>query len=78
MTPALRRSGLKWQDGFYEHRLREAEDVLPVFLYIYLNPYRAGLIPTDQTWPGYYCAPDDWKWFGHQTANAMPQPEWLK
>ena len=33
-----------WQEGFFEHRLRETEDVLPVFLYIYLNPYKAGLI----------------------------------
>ena len=44
VTPELRRSGLKWQEGFFEHRLRETEDVLPVFLYIYLNPYKAGLI----------------------------------
>jgi putative transposase len=78
VTPALRGIGMKWQEGFYEHRLREAEDLLPVFLYIFLNPYRAGLIPTDRTWPGYYCAPEDWKWFGAMTANAVPQPEWLK
>ena len=69
---------MKWQEGFYEHRLRKTEDLLPVFLYVYLNPYRAGLISTDQTWPGYYCAPEDWIWFGVMTANAVPQPEWLR
>lgn len=78
VAPALRSHGLKWQEGFYEHRLREAEDVLPVFLYIYLNPYRAGLISADRTWPGYYCAPEDWNWFGGMTDNAVPQSEWLK
>ncbi|MFZ5495155.1 MAG: hypothetical protein ACOZE5_07430 [Verrucomicrobiota bacterium] len=44
LTPALRNHGLKWQEGFYDHQIRESEDLLPVFLYIYLNPYRAGLL----------------------------------
>lgn len=77
MTPALRSAGMKWQEGFYEHRLRESEDVLPVFLYIYLNPYRAGLLATERTWPGYYCSLEDWQWFGEMTRDAVPQPEWL-
>jgi len=78
LTPALRRHGLSWQEGYYEHQIREVEDLLPVFLYIYLNPYRAGLLPTDRTWPGYYCCPEDWKWFGDMTNESMPQPEWLR
>lgn len=78
VSPALRIRGLKWQEGFYEHRLRESEHVLPVFLYIYLNPYRAGLLSTEQTWSGYYCMPEDWKWFGEMTRDAVPQPEWLR
>lgn len=77
-APALRARGLKWQEGFYEHRLREGEDVMPVFLYIFLNPYEAGLITKDQTWSGYFCAPADWQWFGEMTAQSMPQLEWLK
>jgi REP element-mobilizing transposase RayT len=78
IAPALRTSGLKWQEGFYEHRLREKEEVVPVFLYIYLNPYRAELLSPERIWPGYYCAPDDWKWFGALTCEAVPQPEWLR
>lgn len=78
VTPALRRAGLKWQEGFYEHQSREKEVLLPVFLYVYLNPYRAGLLATDQTWPGYHCAADDWKWFGEMTREEVPQPEWLR
>ena len=77
VTPALRCTGLKWQAGFYEHRLREKEDVLPIFHYVFLNPYRAGLASGNQVWTGYYCAPEDWKWFGQLTSEAVPQPEWL-
>jgi putative transposase len=78
LTPALRHHGLKWQEGFYEHQIRESEDLLPIFLYIYLNPYRADLVPVDQIWPGYYCCLEDWKWFEGLTRESMPQPEWLR
>ena len=74
----LRDHGLRWQEGYYEHQRRESEDLLPVFLYILLNPYRAGLLPADQSWPGYRCHPEDWKWFGELTREAVPQPEWLR
>lgn len=74
----LRDRGLKWQRGYYDHRLRTAEDLLPVFLYVFLNPYRAGLCKTDGTWAGYYCAPDDWEWFGSLTHSECPFPEWLQ
>ncbi len=74
----LRRHELRWQEGFYEHRIRESEDLLPVFLYIFLNPYRAGLLTEAETWPGYYCCAEDWDWFGALTREAGPQPEWLR
>ncbi len=77
LSPLLRVRELRWQEGFFEHRMRESEDLLPVFLYIFLNPYRAGLLTTEQSWPGYYCSPEDWKWFGELTREAVPQPEWL-
>ena len=73
----LRRHAMKWQSGYFDHRLRTNEDVLPIFLYIFLNPYRAGLIPYDQRWPGYFCSPDDWVWFEPLTSNSLPFPEWL-
>ena len=74
----LRRRNLGWQEGFYEHRMRCAADMAPVFHYVYLNPYRAKLVSENQTWPGYYCSAEDWKWFGAMTDEAVPQPEWLK
>ena len=78
LSPCLRPARLHWQDGFYDHQLRPADDELAVFLYIYLNPYRAGLLPGTKTWPGYRCRPEDWAWFGALTKECTPQPEWLR
>jgi hypothetical protein len=68
---------LKWQKGFFDHRLRDGEDRLPVFLYIFLNPYRAGLTAQNASSPGYHCAADDWAWFEALTKEGCAFPEWL-
>jgi REP element-mobilizing transposase RayT len=34
-----------WQQGFYDHVLREDDDVMCVVKYILNNPFRAGLVP---------------------------------
>jgi REP element-mobilizing transposase RayT len=78
LTPVLRSRGLHWQENFYDHRLRSDAELLPTFLYIFLNPYRSGLIQPDQKWPWYQCTPEDWEWFGGMTNEARPFPEWLR
>ena len=78
LAPVLRGHSLRWQKNFYDHRLRAVDELLPTFLYIFLNPYRANLIATDEKWPWYYCAPDDWEWFGGMTNESAPFPEWLR
>jgi REP element-mobilizing transposase RayT len=78
LAPSLRRMRLHWQDGYYDRKLRDSDDRQAVFLYIYLNPYRSGLIPADARWPGYYCAAEDWAWFGELTDQGCPMPEWLQ
>lgn len=77
LSPVLRQAGLRWQPAYFDHRLRAGEDVLPVFLYIFLNPYRAGLIPQAAKWSGYYCCANDWSWFEPLTNAETPFPEWL-
>lgn len=77
LAPGLRKNGLCWQQAYFDHRMRSAEDRLPVLLYIYLNPYRAGLLPQNERWPGYYCSDEGWAWFGALTNDAAPMPEWL-
>jgi len=38
------RSGPFWSPGFYDHALREEEDMLNIARYIVANPVRAGLV----------------------------------
>lgn len=74
----LRASGIAWQrGGFYDHKIRPDEPVLPVFHYIFMNPYRKQLLPPGEPWPFFVCSPDDWAWFQHETNKGVPHPEWL-
>jgi len=78
MTSAcLRAGGIDWERGFFDHRLRTADDILDVLLYIYLNPYRAGLCARTESWPWFHCHPDDWAWFRGYLNADRPPPEWL-
>jgi REP element-mobilizing transposase RayT len=77
LTPRLRLGGLRWQKAYFDHRMRPQEDPLPVFLSIFLNPYRAGLLQQNEQWPGYFCCEEDWAWFGALTNESVPVPEWL-
>lgn len=76
-APMLRTAGMRWQRGYFDHRVRAEEKRLPVFLYIYLNPYRARLVDTAKKWPGYFCTPEDWAWFSPMTNQGCPFPGWL-
>lgn len=78
LAPALRARGVHWERGYFDHRTRADEDRWPVFLYIFLNPYREGLIQAGQSWNGYYCSREDWAWFGELTNRPCPFPEWLE
>jgi len=42
-----------WQRNFFEHRLRPDETAGSYALYIFMNPYRAGLIQPSETWSGW-------------------------
>jgi REP element-mobilizing transposase RayT len=78
LAPRLKQHGICWQRSFYDHRMRHAEDLLSVFLYVFLNPHRAGILRAGDAWPGYICAADDWKWFEPLSAHGAPWPEWLE
>lgn len=53
---SLRPHGLEWQENYYDHRLRHEDDYEPFARYVFLNPYRAGLIPLTARWPFW------WRW----------------
>lgn len=43
--------GIIWQQGFFEHRLRQHESAQEKFEYIRQNPVRAGLVDDPVKWP---------------------------
>jgi len=45
------RSGILWQEGFFERTLRRDEDLTAVASYIAHNPVRAALIERAEDWP---------------------------
>jgi putative transposase len=42
---------VKWQDGYFDHRLRSFESACEKADYIRMNPLRAGLASTPAEWP---------------------------
>ncbi len=76
-SAGLRAVGIVWERGFFDHRLRAGDAALDVFLYIYLNPYRAGLCARTERWPWFHCHSDDWTWFRVYLDSDRPPPEWL-
>ena len=43
--------GIEWQDGFFDHRLRNQDSAQQKHDYILQNPVRTGLCPKPQDWP---------------------------
>lgn len=75
---ALQAAGLAWQSGYFDHRVRDSESMLPVLCYILLNPVRAGLTDRGESWSGYHCSPAVWSWFKEYADEAVVEPAWLE
>jgi REP element-mobilizing transposase RayT len=50
---------VRWQSGFFDHRLRSDESEDAKTDYIRLNPVRAGLIDRAEDWPYFWPKPED-------------------
>ena len=50
------RSGVRWQRGFFDHRLRPGEQADQKLEYIRQNPVRAGLVERPDVWPWVWTA----------------------
>ena len=44
INDALGRSGPVWQRGYFDHAIRNEEDLVDISRYIVTNPLRAGLV----------------------------------
>lgn len=51
-------AGVRWQRGFFDHRLRCDESLDAKSSYIRTNPVRAGLVARAEEWPWVYAAGD--------------------
>ena len=47
--------GPVWQSGFYDHCLRDDEDLLKQARYLALNPVRRGLVSRIEDYPFWWC-----------------------
>lgn len=77
-SPTLRRSSLAWQQNYFEHRLRPEEASEPYLRYMMANPYRAGLVRNEETWPYWAITSPQARWFLEKYPKQRPEPEWLE
>ena len=70
--------GIEWQSNFFDHRLR-LDDASEAFArYIFLNPYRKGLIQLEATWPWWTVSANYRPEFlGALSLEGYPPSEWL-
>ncbi len=69
---------LRWQRDFFEHRLRGDERMEAYGQYVFLNPYRAGLISAGQCWPHWGCPrPDLFRFTALLNPDGSPPRKWV-
>jgi len=69
---------VKWQENFFEHRLRPEEAAEPFAFYIFMNPYCADLCRLEQIWSGWIPSPTvRWEFESKMRAGGLPQFEWI-
>jgi REP element-mobilizing transposase RayT len=67
-----------WQRDFWEHRVREDERWEDYGLYIFLNPYRAGLISRGEAWPWWWVPePKVFSFMQALDSRGAPPSEWI-
>jgi REP element-mobilizing transposase RayT len=49
-TYMARTQSVRWQDGYFDHRLRSPSEYLDKYAYVRLNPVRAGLCTSPEDW----------------------------
>ena len=75
---SLATNGCAWQRDFFEHHVRPDEHPDPFARYIFLNPYRAGLIERRAVWPHTYLPPAvGFDFLALLEDGRYPPQEWL-
>jgi putative transposase len=68
----------RWQDDFFERRVRTKESLEDYARYIFMNPYRSNLLRLDERWPWWFCPEESQFEFPALIGqgNAIPK-EWI-
>jgi REP element-mobilizing transposase RayT len=59
-----RQCGVVWQDGFFDHRLRDAQEENAKYHYVRHNPVRQHLCARPEDWP------HQWRWNGRELVRG--------
>lgn len=74
----LAKRNLAWQDNFFDHRLRQSGKIEGFAKYVFLNPYRRGLIHCREIWPWWKLKPGVQLGFvGMLVDGKYPREPWL-
>jgi REP element-mobilizing transposase RayT len=67
-----------FERDFVGHRLRETEKAEDYGLYLFLCPYRAGLIPAEEKWPGWWLPEAAvFQFPAALSPEGLPPAEWI-
>jgi putative transposase len=66
-----------FQRDFWEHRLRDNENAEDYALYVFLNPYRAGVLGGDEQWSGWWVPQPTYFRFTELLVHGSPPAEWI-
>jgi putative transposase len=48
--------GVRWQESFFDHRIRQSHEKETTWAYIHRNPTAKGLCREDENWPDWWSA----------------------
>jgi REP element-mobilizing transposase RayT len=70
--------GVRWQRDFWEERVRAETGAEPYARYVFLNPYRAGLLAPEAVWPWTWLPfPGQFRFPAALGAHGGPPRAWL-
>ena len=75
----LAQASARWQRDVFEHRLRPEERIDPYARYVFLNPYRGGLVALTERWPHWFCHdPSQCDFVELLDSEGCPPVEWIE
>jgi REP element-mobilizing transposase RayT len=72
------RADWRWQEDGFEHQLRSHEKMADYGFYLFMNPYRAGLLAINECWPWWRCPePSLFSFLQGLNSDGSPPAAWL-